>query len=371
MALVLEITLGLMILASFFVAYMSARTWPIYQVILAEFVFLASIAFFYLGARTMATHNAWRSVVKRTETELANVDKQIREISAGGAPDANGEPSKGIKQLQEDLHKLAIDRGGVIYDVAVEGVKEGAVQLTLKSPNHGLVANAVVFAFDEAPFEEGGRFQGEFKVSTVAEEGGAVQVTPNLPLTDAQTQRLAAAKGPWTLYTTMPVDDAALFAKMDDKTRQALLPQNSLAEYAKADRNLRDYEFFFHESYVQRNLLSDAIAKTQSNIDRIDAAVKETTTEIGYRDMEKANLASDLEKFQFEQKAIADYQKTLEGVFQQVRESLKATFAKNRELAAELTTRQLRAAEEINQRARAAEPTASVSVPPRSPQATR
>ena len=55
MAIVLEIVLGLMILASFFVAYMSARTWRIYQVILAEFVFLGIVAFFYLGARTLAT----------------------------------------------------------------------------------------------------------------------------------------------------------------------------------------------------------------------------------------------------------------------------------------------------------------------------
>lgn len=351
MALVLEVILGLVIVASFVVAYMSARTWPIYQVILAEFVFLGAVAFFNLGALTLATHRAWRTLVQQREAELATVEKQKQEIVEGGGQDPNGQPSKGIKQLKDDLFKLAVDRGGVLYDAAVEGVKDGVVQLTLKSPNHGLSANDVLFAFDQGPFEEGGRYRGEFKVASVG-ENGAVQITPNLPLTDAQTQQLGAVKGAWTLYTTMPVDDAALFAKLDEKSRQALLSGESMAEFSNTERPLRDYEYLFHESYVQRSLLADAIAKVKSDLDRTTAAVTEANTEIGYRTTEKTKLAADLERFQFERKAIADYQKSLESLFQQVRESLKATFNTNRQLAAELTAAQLRAADEINQRGR-------------------
>ena len=50
MALVLEILLGVAILASFGIAYFSARTWRIYQVLLAEFLFLALVGFFWLSA---------------------------------------------------------------------------------------------------------------------------------------------------------------------------------------------------------------------------------------------------------------------------------------------------------------------------------
>ena len=77
MALVLEILFGVAILASFFVAYMSAKTWPIYQAVLVAFLFLGSVAFFYLGARTLATHRYWRNQVKARETELLGLEGQL------------------------------------------------------------------------------------------------------------------------------------------------------------------------------------------------------------------------------------------------------------------------------------------------------
>jgi hypothetical protein len=356
MALAFEIVLGVLILASFFVAYMSSRTWPIYQVILAEFVFLAAIAFMYLGARTLATHNSWRKLVKDRDAQLADLERQIKETREGGPvdPTSGKATPPGVRQLRDQLHRLAIDRGGVMYDVAVDGVKDGSVQLTLKTPDHGLVANTVLFAFDQGNLDEGGRYRGEFKVTTAAENSPAIQVVPNLPLSEAQAKALAATKGPWTLYTTMPIDDAGLFAAMDEATRTALVPKDHLAEYAKADRTLRDYEQFFHASFVQRSLLADGIAKLASNIARTESDVKEATGEIAYRQTEMANLQGDLEKFQHEQQAIATYSQTLSRQYEQLRESLKATFVSARGRAAELTTEQLRAAAEIDQRSAAA-----------------
>src|SRR5262249_56486616 len=169
MAIVLEAILGLMILASFFVAYMSARTWRIYQVILAEFVFLGIVVFFYMGARTLATLQAWGNLVQTRTTELANLEKQVEQIYTQGGLDATGKQLGGIKRLRVELTRLASDRGGVITDAAVAGVKDGVVQLTLKSPDHGLAVNSVVFAFDQLPIAEGGRYRGEFKVVGVGE----------------------------------------------------------------------------------------------------------------------------------------------------------------------------------------------------------
>ncbi|MBI3838748.1 MAG: hypothetical protein HY288_12555 [Planctomycetia bacterium] len=369
MALVLEILLGLMVVASFFVAYMSAKTWQVYQVVLIVFVFLGSVVFFNMAALTLATHRAWRTAVNQRESELAAVTRQTQEIMGDGPVDANGQPPKGIRQLKQELQKLAMDRGGVLYDVALSGVKNGLVDLTLKSPEHGLVANAVLFAFDQAKAEAGGRYQGEFKVVAVGEgeKAPAVQLAPNLPLTEAQSQRLAASKGPWTLYTTMPIDDAAVFANLDDKTKGALLPPTSLSEYAGLDRKLRDYELFFHENYVQRSLLSDNISKVTINIDRTTADVKEATGEIAYRETEKTSLQADLEKFQYERTTIMAYRTTLEQVFAQVRDSLKTTFAKNKQFAAELTAAQWKAAEDINQRTGGAQASAALRVLPAAP----
>ncbi len=351
MALALEIVLGLAILGSFYVAYMSAKVWPVYQAILVAMVFLGSVVFMYLAARTLATHNAWRTLAKRQQAELETVEQQRRELVDGGKMDEKGQPNPlGIRQLKEELYKRAVDRGGALFDVTVEGVKDGVVQLVLKSPEHGLVPKMVLFAFDQTPFEEGGRYQGEFKVVSVGEGTPNVQVAPNLPLTEAQAQRLAAAKGPWTLYTTMPVDDAALFATVDDATRQALLPKSSLQEYAKGDRKLRDYEYLFHENFVQRTKLTDSIAELTSNIDRMTADTKQTDEEAAYRTTEKGSLQVDLEKFEQERKAIAAYRQALEKLFGQTRDALRARFAANRQMDSELTASQLKAAREIDAR---------------------
>ena len=397
MALVLEIVLGLMILASFFVAYMSTRTWPIYQVVLVEFIFLGSVTFFYLGARTLATHKAWRTVVQTYEKQLETVEKQTQDMREGISDPSGQVTTKGIRQLKDQLAKLAMDRGGVFYDVAVEGVKDGVVQLTFKSPNHGLAPNSVLFAFDQARFRDGGRYQGEFKVASVAEDSPAVQLAPNLPLTESQTQRLAAAKGQWTLYSTMPIDDLTVDTSISDPPAPAKKAPAAAGEPGAeqaagnepaaepvaaaeppapaeppavaepgaaaanppaaflANRPLRDYEFFFHENYVQRSLLVDTISQLTSNIDRMAAALKHATDEIGYRTTENANLAGDLEKFQSEQKAIATYRRSLERMYAELRESLKATYVANKQAAADLTASQLKAAQEINDRAGAAQ----------------
>jgi uncharacterized phage infection (PIP) family protein YhgE len=146
----------------------------------------------------------------------------------------------------------------------------------------------------------------------------------------------------------MPVDDPAVLAALDDAARQALLPPEGVAEFAKADRPLRDYEVLFHEHFVQRSLLTDGITKLKSNIERTEAATNEANKEIGYRETEKANLAADSEKFQFEQKAIASYQETLQKQLEQLRNSLRTTYTSARGRAAQLTADQLRAARQIN-----------------------
>src|SRR5262249_14198681 len=156
-------------------------TWRIYQVVLAEFVFLGALTFMYLGARTLATHNSWRKLVRERDKQLETVEKEIKDTEQGGPidPTTNQANPKGIRQLSQELAKLAMDRGNVVYDGTVDGVKDGQVSLTLKSPDHGLVANTLLFAFDQGPFAEGGRYRGEFKVASVAENSPTIQVAPN------------------------------------------------------------------------------------------------------------------------------------------------------------------------------------------------
>ncbi|MEX2114549.1 MAG: hypothetical protein WD845_15245 [Pirellulales bacterium] len=355
MALVLEILLGLAILASFFIAYMSARTWPIVQVVLVAFLFLGTVAFFYLSARTLKTHDAWRKVVNNAKAEVERLQRDTKLLVEGAEPNAEGlvDP-KGIRQLQQDMQKLTIDRGGVLYGVPVDSVTDGVVQLTLPSTVHGLEPGMVVFAFSEVPRQEGGHYLGEFKVTQVGDDTTKVQIAPNLPLTAEQAARLAAATGPLTLYMTMPIDDTAVFSSLDDATRGALLPAASSDEFAKPERTLHDYEQYFHEHFVQVSLLNDAINKLNSNIARMTAATTEAEKEGAFRQGEKVKLAADLAQFDKEKQAIAAYQESLAQVQRDVVEKMKASFVANRQMAAQITASQLRAAQEIDQRSNSA-----------------
>lgn len=408
------------IVASIAVAFLSARTWPIYQVVLVVFVFLGAVVFFYLGARTLATHKAWRDLVRQRESELAQLESQT--VPLVGGVDAQGHSVPGtIPQLQHELAMMASARGGVYYNVKANRIADGVVYVTLTPQGppppapeagmpgqpipeqpipeqpipeqpipeqpipeqpvpgepvpeqpvgeqpaageaaekeafaHGLDVNSVVYAFDQKPVSEGGWYLGEFKVKAASKGSPDVQLTPNLPLTEAQTKRLdAAVAGTWTLYTTMPVDDPAVFATLDDAARQGLLPADRVDEYAQLDRSLRDYQAFFHENYVQRSLLSDAISKTTTNIERTNAATGEVKNEIGYRETEKTNLTTDLERFQSEVNAIASYQKSVEGELTKVRAARREAYIENRRSALAIERDQFEDAAEIDRRSEAA-----------------
>lgn len=400
------VLLGILVLglvASIYIAFMSSRTWPIYQAVLVVFVFIAALVFFYLGARTLATHKAWRELYERNQQQAASLENQLLPLVGGINPQGTGVTGE-IPTLKNDLALAVAARGGgVYYSVKADAWQNGVLQVTLSPPGtlpplpasatgepgapgaegqpaeelpveqppaeapaaegaegagaeakkivHGLVADTVLFVFDQKPLKEGGSYLGEFKVVEAAPDSPSAKLAPNLPLTAAQAKRMETiAPGMLVMYTTMPPDDALLFAKMEPAARQALLPPQTAEEYAQADRPLRDYQAFFHENYVQRGLLSDAISQTNSNIQRVEGAAAETTKEAGYREAEQGKLASDLEKFQAEVKAIAAYEQSLKKVLSQVRDQLKATYIENRNAAETLTREQLKAAEEINRR---------------------
>ncbi len=393
------VLLGILVLglvATIVAAVMNSKTepqtWPIYQAILLVFVFIGGGVFFYLGARTLATHRNWRERYQASLQQATSLESQLLPLEGGMSPEGRSVEGE-IPRLKREV-SLAVDArgGGVYYDVKAGGIEDGVVELTLSPPGskppaagappeglpveppaeppaqpggdeqaapaatgHGLVANTVLFAFDQTPAADGGRYLGEFKVTEAAPDSSTFKVAPNLPLTDAQATRLAtAAEGTWTLYTMMPPDSARVFTQMDAAKREAMLPGGTAETYAQADRPLHDFYTFFHENYVQRAQLANAIAIATSKISRAEADTQEAAKEAGYRQTEKENLQSDLKSFQSEVAAITAYDKSLTGLLAEVRNQLKATYIENRRAAQTLTREQLKAAREIDRRSSAA-----------------
>jgi len=353
MATVLEVFALLLVLASFFLAYMASKSWRIYQVVLVWFVFAASMAMVYLSARTLKTHQAWRSTFQAWQKAVDDVQRENARIQGG---EENGaeivEP--GIDQLQSELHRAVAGRGTVWFNVNADKIdpKTGIGELTIERPTpHDIVAKMILFAFQKKPMAEGGKYLGEFKVTQGDGKTRTIEVAPNLPLTDEDRQRLSLAKGAWTLYAIMPVDDAKMYAAMTPAERRTLFPEKSpegLTEYASVDRPLRDYEFFFHQNSDERALLAATIATTQDNLRRIATAQKTADEDVTYRQAEKVALTADREKNLYEQKAIRSYLQTLQKKLVAVRADWQTSLNATIQTARKIQRIQMRAAEEID-----------------------
>ncbi len=321
------------------------------MVVLAEFVFLAAVVFMYMAVRTLKTQKSWREADIAWQVAVDKVEKQNRDLEAG-KEEQNRLVEDGIEQLKTELHQLVNDRGSAWFDVSPEKISDsGVCQLAIESPDpHEIVPKTVLFAFDQEKVESGGQYLGEFKVSKAQAKSKSIEIEPNLPLTDAQRARLKKTRGKWVLYAMMPVDNAELFAGMDEAERQKLLPKASLKEFAGKKRTLRDYEYFFHEHMLECDLIDDAMTKTKTDLERTVAAEKKAQEEITYRKSEKADLASDLEKFRYERQAVTKYAQTLQEKAKALRDELNASLAVTARDAALLSQLQLKAAEEINRR---------------------
>ncbi|REK06766.1 MAG: hypothetical protein DWQ37_22235 [Planctomycetota bacterium] len=553
--------LAIALLASFIVAFVSSKTWPIYQTVLVAFIALFAVIFFFLSAQTLSTHKNWRERYQQAQQQLENYESQLVTLRGGLSPDGRAVAGE-VPELRHELAVITRERGGVFYSADVENIEDNVVSLKLNrdqrgtteegagqpfpgqpqpgqampaqplpgqadpgqpdpgqpdavqpvpaepatgqpipdgqpvpsepdagvqtapeepapiepvpggeaapgvqpdpgqpatdqpfapqaargsffrpvafqpvpgepdagqpapvqptpdqpvqpvppdagqpgaaqpadgqpdpaqpgSPDaglpapvdpaaaqppagqglpgppgaaageeaasdfvHGLVPDTIVFAFEERPVSEGGRYLGEFKVVESEPGNPVVKLAPNLPLTEAQGEHLEAASDvPWTLYMSMPTDNPRVFAEMDADKRQSMLPPASAEEFANADRPLRDYHDLFHEHYVQSVLLRDYLAYLEGNIQRTTEATERVNATVSYRQSEQAKLQSDLEKFRFEAEAIAKYQKSLEQKLAEERERAKQQYIENRRAAAVLTRHQLELQRTINRQA--------------------
>ena len=182
----------LLVILSFVAAWFSAKTWRVYTIVLVMFIFIASLGFFYLAARTLKTHKSWKEIAIQREKELDELEKKNLEL-AEGVEQAGKDALAGIRQLKKELHFAAIERGGIWLDVAPEKINAttGAVVVGVESPEpHGLKEKRVLFLFTQDNVAEDGRYLGEFQVTKADKESKSVSLEPNLPLEPEQLKAL-------------------------------------------------------------------------------------------------------------------------------------------------------------------------------------
>lgn len=416
-----------LILASFVFTFLGARTWHWGYVLLVEAVFLATAGFFVLAAETLRINAVLRSQINKDEKALADAKADADALKNGTkdgniigrlrnmnpplklAEDAEAVPSRA--ELDHQLLMMTRRRGRVWRYVMPAGIdpKTGAVRITFAAPpppapaegaeagaappaapaaapaSPGVKANTVVFMFEDGPPQPAApngaprspQYIGEFTVAQVAgQQASLVPVQPWAP-TDFEFRRLAASRGPWIMYETMPMDNYDTFAGLKEDQLKQILPKSSVSEYLRngqpatdaddafrkvaldADgnplppdkkegvakviyrRRLRDYATEFDELFRRRVTTAAEIEAVKKDIAQLTTAEETGKKLQAFRTEERQKLTADLAGVTKEVQTIQQHLAQVQQLLAKARQLTADLMAKNRALTAELTARQL------------------------------
>ena len=321
--------------------------------ILLGFIAVAALAFFYLAAWTLRTHENWRSVAQRNEGQIEQFTQQNADLISGG-----NQPEQGIRAMRTRLHALVVGRGRVWYG-AIPGRADaatGSVSVTIENPSpHGIGVNEVLYVFESAAIgaDAAGRYLGQFRTSNADDTG--VTLDPALGMSSTELERLAASRGPWTLYEIMPTDGHDVFAGVEEAQLRELLPDAALEPYlrdgqpsaaddppervfnGKFERKLRDYAQLFRGYHLGRTELADRIAEINRDKQAMDQAVADANRQIEFRRQEISALTDQNALAGRELAAVEKHRSDVSQRLRQSRMAIDAAMAENRRLVKRLT----------------------------------
>jgi hypothetical protein len=342
----------------------------IWNKILLGLIFVASLVFFYFGARALKVQAVWRDNIRKHEDAIKALHKQLALLR--GVEEATEAAQMNLRKARNELHKLQFrgrvwgpslpDAKDAVCDVTVQQVdlvkdektKQDTVRLAVTVPYptpHQIAPSLVCYLFDKADIEQGGKYLGEFTVVAVADK--QVQLQPSKKLTDTQIATLRNDKGPWVLYDTLLTDDHEIFQDFDGLKK--LLKTDSLPEYekdgqplnpndkesAKYVRKLRDYQVYFQEYHHRYSLWVQAMDAVKRDQQLIKAAQDGAQAQVDLRVKEIARLEAEKTDEIRKRDAVATHRKAVEAKLAQI-EALDQQLEKsNQAMVAEIARIQL------------------------------
>jgi hypothetical protein len=392
----LYILIGL-ILASFVIAYFSARTWHWGHVIVVVGIVLATFGFILLAAETLRINRVYRTAIAQKTKQLDDITARNKALEKGttdpniiAALRAEQEPQVNIPENAESVaslddldHEILLAtrrRGRVWRKVAPAGPDpSGGIKVNIPGPTpSGLSDNTVVYLFEEGPAQlpaangqpQGKQYLGEFRVKSSA--GQQALLVPVQPLDQFEQQRLTKSQAPWVIYETMPGDRYDAFAGLSEEELKKRLPKGSVQEYirhgkeATADdpdvrkmpldengkplpyeemanapkvvywRRLRDYASEFNELSRRRVAMEIAIAAVKQDLATFAVTLASAKEIQATQEAEVANLKSDLTGVQNERNAIDSHLALVQKQLARARQLLQETLQQNAEMARRL-----------------------------------
>jgi len=340
----------------------------IWNKILIALVVIAGAVFCYMAARALKTQQYWLAAAERMEKRLEAAKKENAALR-----DGTGEPAgaASIKALKLEIHKLLVDRGRVWQRCAVQTVdpQTGQVAVEIAAPlPHGIADKAVLHAFEDAGFEKGGRYIGEFRVTGVADK--RLEMQPTHTMSPRELNRLGKTKekGTWTLYDVLPVDNNEVFADLKEDELRALVPEAYLAEYlrdgkpaqksdppervvnGKYQRPLRDFGVLLRDAQRRRTELDDLITSADRDLKHLKDAVADAERHVQFHQQTIATLKKELAEAGRQRDAAGTLRAELEKSLAAVEKMVDTGIATNRATAAEIAKLQLDASRRIDQR---------------------
>lgn len=294
----------------------------IWNKVLIGFIFIAAVTFAYMAARTLKTHQYWRELAQAHQDKIDALEAENLSLVFDDS-EKEEDGKMGIDRLRLELHKLLIDRGRVWYNCSPEDVDRQtgkvAVKTDLPDP-HKIADNTILYVFDETDLQDGGQYLGEFKVTDVAQRQLAME--PAMKLTDEELNRLAASRGPWTLYEIMQIDAP------------------------------RDYEILFKEYHLQHSILVDLIEAATRDKQYIESACADAQKQQQFRQAEIQQLKADVAKYCRQRDAVAGLHAVLKPRVSGMTAAVDRLIAANRAIAGRIAKAQLEATRCIDARTR-------------------
>lgn len=373
MTLVLQIVLVVTLLLALVTVILSTKNWHWSQVVLVLFILVFGTTAMFLGAEVYRIHRNLRAGIPQLEQRLAAAEQEKDRLIKGAGDEL------GIRELEHQLQIVTRERGRVWRGVTPAGdvADDGRVSVEVPNPKpHGLAQETIVYAFETGDPAEGPQYLGEFRVEETSGDGAVLD--PILLIDQRTGERLAASKGPWSLYEAMPVDRHSLYANLTEEQLREMLPAESVEQYVRQgadattdddewhvigldennervgpeemdqavkrlyDRPLRDYAYLFEEFAREKAVLlaaQDAVAEDNAKLEVALASAKELSQ---FREAEKTALTSDLDGMKQDLAAVDKHRDVVLRQLSNAQKLIAGLLADNSARARELTERQMR-----------------------------
>jgi hypothetical protein len=237
---------GVLILAAFVALFLSRDTWRVYHIVIAFFLLVANVLFFYLAARTLDTHRAWRSQVVKFEEMYGQLDQETNKLS--GELDGRGEvivdrhekPAEtpwSIPDWEAELAEAGYGRGRVLTTVGLPKLNPATGGMLVQAGQPVTLAkDTLVYVFQSQPpsprsikYKGTGTETGEVTIASppiVRYLGAFVMASVNgaeIDLVPLYPERRVEVKGPLVIFELPPVDTHKAFAHVSDDDIKKLL----------------------------------------------------------------------------------------------------------------------------------------------------